>query len=717
MNIVRALDVALPELPERVIRRDTPKLDPRVITAEHIEESRLIVIAKLPGTDSVLRFIPEQWRLIQLFDGKRSMEDISELSSEAAGAYFSSDDVREIASFLYEQTDFICKTPIEKNIILKQELRGQRRQKRKRFQIPDFTDIVIQEWPNADRYISWLYPKAKFIYNSGFVLGTLILFALMVWMWADRFGEIWNDSFEFYNFFGKSAKDLIEFWFLFGAMAFFHETGHGLTCKHFGGNVEKMGFTLMYFAPSFFCDSSQAWIYGGKWQRVAVAIAGIWVDLILCFFATVIWWGTATGMAIHDLAYKVMMVTGIGVSLLNLNPLIKLDGYLIFSELVHEPDLKEKSTAYLSGLVRKKIFRLPVEVDFVPRRRRAFYVNYAILSGAYGYLLLSFLMVLTYHILRSYSPEWAFIPAIAAGYWVFKSRVHMLVKFMKLVYLDKRERVKAWLTPPRVALLSGVVLLVAFSPVWPDFIQAHFVLEAANKAIIRAQVAGTVHQVLIAEGQHVLSGQTLLELTNLQLQSQAAYSDADLRAASAEENQALLNYRNLGLAAYKRQASSELSRNLRSQSDLLHVSSPISGLVSNPRPQDLLGTHVNAGAQLVEVADTTTMRTRIFIPEFGMRDIRLGAEVRLQPEYRAWPLTTTLVEVGPVSTTIEPGLIPNEQLKGITPPRFYVGSGFLRNTGDLREGMSGTAKIFVSRKSLVELSWTFTHDLIDRKIW
>ena len=55
----------------------------------------------------------------------------------------------------------------------------------------------------------------------------------MVWMWADKFGEIWSDSFAFYNFTAKSTWDLVEFWFLFGAMAFFHETGHGLTCKHF----------------------------------------------------------------------------------------------------------------------------------------------------------------------------------------------------------------------------------------------------------------------------------------------------------------------------------------------------------------------------------------------------------------------------------------------------------------------------------------------------
>jgi putative peptide zinc metalloprotease protein len=717
MNIVQALDAALPDLPERVIRRDKPRLDVRVITKEHIEEGRAIIIAKLPGTDSVLRFIPEQWKLIQLFDGNRTYCEISELSAETTGAFFSEDDVQEIATFLYDNTDFICKTPLEKNMLLKQQLRGDRHKKRKRFRITDFTDITVTEWPNADRYITWLYPKVKIIFTPGFVFFSLFLFGVMVWMWTDKFGEVWDDSFQFYNFTAKSGKDLIEFWFLFAAMAFFHETGHGLTCKHFGANVEKMGFTLMYFAPSFFCDSSQAWIYGGKWQRIAVAIAGIWIDLIVCFIATLIWWGTTTGMAIHDLAYKVMMVTGIGVSLLNLNPLIKLDGYLIFSELTHESDLKEKSTVYLSGLVRKHIFGLPVELEFIPRRRRAFYVIYAILSGLYGYLLLSFLMLFTFHVLQSYTPEWAFVPAAAAGFWVFKSRIHMLVRFMKIVYLDKKERVRAWLTAPRVAAFSAIALLVFCLPLWPDFVEGRFVLEPAHKASIRVALGGTVARVTADEGQAVAAGQGLMELTNLPLQSAAEQANADLSVASAEANQALLHHDNFGPAEYRRQESSQRKLNFAEQVSRLRITSPIAGVVATPRLHDLLGMHLQAGTPIVEIADLSTMRARIYVPEFGMQYLRLGAQVRLHPESQAVPFTAVLLSVAPTSTTIEPGLIPKDQLKGITPPRFYIGSALLTNTGQLREGMSGTAKIFVTRRSLAEFTWIFARDLIDRKIW
>jgi len=388
MNIVRALDVALPEMPEQVVRRTPPKLDPRVIAKEHVEQGQQVVLVKMPGTDLVFRFAPIQWQLVQLFDGKRSFAEIAEQFQINTGTGISEDDVKELASFLQTDTQLLHKTAIERNITLQQELRSSR-SKRKKSHTVDFSDIIIKTWNNADDYITWLYPRVRFLFTPWFVWTSIAMFVLMGWMWWDRFGEIWNDSFAFYNFIQKNGTDLIQFWFLFGAMAAIHETAHGLVGKHFGAAIEKMGFSLMYFAPSFFCDATQVWVIGGKWARIATSIAGIWLDLVICFFATVVWWGTATGMAAHDWAYKIMMVTGIGVSILNLNPLIKLDGYLIFSEFVHEPALKESSTAYLSGWARKHIFRLPAEVPYVARRKRLFFVIYGILSGLYSYSLLS----------------------------------------------------------------------------------------------------------------------------------------------------------------------------------------------------------------------------------------------------------------------------------------------------------------------------------------
>jgi len=158
MNIVRALDVALPELPERVVRNIPPKLDPRVIAKEHIESGRTVVITKAPGSEFIFRFTPPQWELLRMFDGVRSHAAIAADFASETGTPISEDDVKELASYLQSESKLLIKTPVEQNIALQQELRSSRTKRRKSMAI-DFTDITIKVWHNADNYITWLYPR------------------------------------------------------------------------------------------------------------------------------------------------------------------------------------------------------------------------------------------------------------------------------------------------------------------------------------------------------------------------------------------------------------------------------------------------------------------------------------------------------------------------------------------------------------------------------
>lgn len=717
MNIVRALDVALPELPPQIIRKNPPKLDPRVIAKEHIEKGQAVVLTKMPGSEFVFRFTPVQWTLVQMFDGEHTHEEIAERFTSKTGTPVSTDEVRELSSFLQSDTKLLYKTPMEQNITLQEELRASRGKKRKRFAVKDLSDITLKTWDDADRYVTWLYPKVRFLFTPWFVWASIGMFIVMGWMWADRFAEVWADSFAFYNFTQKSGTDLIEFWFLFGAMAAIHETAHGLVGKHFGASIEKMGFSLLYFAPSFFCDSTQVWVVAGKWARIATAIAGIWLDLVVCVFATAVWWATPTGMPVHDFAYKVMMVTGVGVSLLNLNPLIKLDGYLIFSELVAEPSLKETATAYLSALSRKHIFGLPVEAPYVPRRKRPLYVAYGILSGLYSYSLLSFLMIVTYHILRSFTPEWAFLPALAIGFWVFKSRVKLLVAFMKTLYLDKKERVRSWLTPLRLAILSSAALGFSLLPIWPDLVDGPFVLQAGQVAVLRAAVPGTVTRVSVEEGAGVATGTPLLQLSNASIESESASAESELQQATARSNQAALVYADFAAAEQERQHRVR-NRDLANERNArLSVLSPISGVVVTPHTTDLLGRTVAEGDLLLEVNDLSQVRADLYIPEFEMHDVRLGQPVRLLVHGRVRPLSGVLSSIAPAYSTAE-ALIPRDQLQGINPPRYYVGTVLLANGGgQLSAGMTGAGKVVVAHRSLFGFAYRFSRDLVWRKIW
>ena len=151
MNILEALEVALPELPRQSAKQRFPQLDPRIIAREHVELGVPTVLAKVPGADNFIRFTPEQWKLIQLFDGHRSFAEIGEQSVGITGGLYSETDVRELAAFLQDNTDVFYKTPLEQNVTLHQKLRSQRQHRRGRFH--DLGDVPLADWKRADDYL------------------------------------------------------------------------------------------------------------------------------------------------------------------------------------------------------------------------------------------------------------------------------------------------------------------------------------------------------------------------------------------------------------------------------------------------------------------------------------------------------------------------------------------------------------------------------------
>lgn len=113
MNLAEALNAALPDLPDRKARVSYPKVDPGLIWQENTDDGEPVIVAMIRGRDSFFRFPPEQWNIIELFDGTRSWEDVAALHSELYGTRFDPDDLREFTSSL-DAVNFWYRTPLEK---------------------------------------------------------------------------------------------------------------------------------------------------------------------------------------------------------------------------------------------------------------------------------------------------------------------------------------------------------------------------------------------------------------------------------------------------------------------------------------------------------------------------------------------------------------------------------------------------------------------------
>ena len=479
-----------------------------------------------------------------------------------------------------------------------------------------------------------------------------------------------------------------------------------------------MGFNLLYLTPAFYTDATEIFVYGGKWERLMTIFWGAWSELLLCAIATPIWWGTVAGSFAHELAYKLMLITGLGVVFFNWNPLIKLDGYFLLTETLGFSMLKEDSTAFVVAWVKKHIWRLPVEVPYVPKKRRLGYAIYAITSGAYSYTLLYLVANFVGNIARSYSPEWGFVFGLAAGYRIFRSRIHMLVRFMHAVYLDKEKRVLSWFNAVRKAVTAAVLLALVFLPVWQESVRGRFYLEPAHRAVIRATVPGIVVAVYAEESESIQAGAPLISLRNPKLASSASRASADYRMARARSAQALLSYANFGSAEQQREQYGAASQASENQVQRLQITSPIAGQLMTPRLRDLVDSYVEAGREVAEVADLSTVLARIYVAESELGKLRVGAAVGLLFDSSFHPVRGVLESVAPTSSEIATGLIPPTSYKGISPPNFYVCVIRVNTEGEqVYEGLPGIAQIYGQRRSLAKLAWEDVRDFLSRKLW
>ena len=722
MNLVEALNVALPELPSKIVRKGAPRLDPRVSAREHLEGNVPVVFAHIPGSGEYFRFSPEQWTLIGLFDGLRSYEEIDAAYLKQTGVSLTADWIRNYATDL-EFTGFWYKTPQERNDAVMRKLAEARHfDVSKHLMIISVTDIRLPAW-DPDRYLARMERALRFVYSAWFTSLTLVLFAFMTYVFVDRWSEIGRDTLEFYTFTDKGFADIAKFWVMFLILVFWHETAHGITCKHFGGGVHQMGFNLVFLQPCFYVDISELWVYATRWQRVAAMLAGLWVELIFCALATIAWWGTAPGTSAHEYAYEIMLLTGVGSVLINMNPLIKLDGYYILTEILRIPDLKEQSTSLVTTWVKRNIFRLPVVVEYVPPRHRGLYVTYAILSGVYSYGLLFFVIEFARNVFRGYSTQWAFVPALLLAYFIFRSRIRALAGFMKILYLDKRELVLSLRKSPRVQAFAVAAALLFVAPVWHDSVDGRFLLEPAKHAVVRAPVPGVVERTAAEEGQSVLAGVPLVQLRNLAMETQAAGASADLQVATARSIQAQLNYKGVAFAEHEREQLAERSRIMNEQRRQLSLASPIDGVVLTPRLSDLVGSYVPAGTTVLEVADLSSMKARIYVSEVELRKIHEAAYARVYVDALNRSVPGKVSSVGPAATDVEEGVISQQQYKGMILPHYYAATMALANPdGALRIGMSGTARIYADRtwrerRSLAGFAWEQVRNFVQQKLW
>jgi putative peptide zinc metalloprotease protein len=721
MNLTEALDAALPEIPKtRLARTRPPRLDPDLIVREDVLDREPIIGIMQRGKGNFFRFQPVQWQLAQLFDGVRTFDEIADLFNSENAAALTVQDVKDFAAGL-DEAEFWYKTPQEKNIAMSERLRAQRYRRANRTTKVNLAHISFSAW-DPDGYLTWLDRVAgRYIYSYWAVLAVLVLFCFEAGVFVAKWNVLGPDIPLYFSFTNKSFLDFAEFWVLLFALGFVHETAHGLTCKHYGGEVHSMGLMFLYMTPCFFVDVTESWISATKIQRLATIIAGIWIEMTICGFAMIVWTNTQPGDFLHDFTYKVILITGIAVVVMNLNPLLKLDGYYFLTEIIGVHDLKERSTAFVSAWFQNRILRLPIDVPTIPRRRILLFALYAVVSGAYSYLLLFTVIRFTYNLTFRLLAEFALIPAGALAFFMFKSRLKALGGVMGQVW---NRNVSGFRMRPLSLAGLAALLILLFTPVLREREDAYFLVEPAETAAVHAPIDGRVESVFVGEGQSVRAGQPLLRISSNNASGLSSQAEAKDRSTRFQAFQAELQGHSIGTVAAGMEATARASSLAREAQSSLLITAPADTVVLTPDPEDLLNQWVGSGEPLLLLAsgEQSSGRrfVRLFIPTGALRRANPGQEVALAPPGQFSVIRLHLASLDGEAVALPSGLIAHQQYKGIEPPTFYsVRLPLPAGPGDtvLPLGMAGHAKIFGARRSIASRVVTLGLNLVRAHVW
>lgn len=299
-----------------------------------------------------------------------------------------------------------------------------------------------------------------------------------------------------------------------GLTKIIHELGHAVACKLLGGECREIGVMFLMGVPCLYCDVSDAWMMPNRWKRVLVSAAGMIAEIGLASFAMIVWVLMTPGPW-RDAALMVAVIGSFNTVLINGNPLLRYDGYFIFSDWVRVPNLGFEATEALRVGMRKVVWghkRAAKEADRTDARvaSDAFLVGYGLASATYRSVILVAIVYAIYRVTAGQGLAWF---AIAMAVLIFGRNQYLWWK--SIGRIPAGEPIGAGLRF-RSLVIRGVFIMLF---VWAWFtpfsrtITVPFSIRPAGHQALYVTVPGRIESSLAA-GTKVRRGEVVLTLAN-----------------------------------------------------------------------------------------------------------------------------------------------------------------------------------------------------------
>ena len=680
---------------------------------------QLCFVLKDPVTLRYFRLQPVEHFLARQFDGRRTARDLhGMLQQQFADSGLTVSDVLRFVGMLHEAHLLTGQGPAHA-----QWLATSGRKARRGRALDLFRNFLFFKMPlfNPDKLLNALDALLGPVVFSRWMGVAAILVVLaglgQVLAHADRLANLPYSL--------LSVQNLAILYAVFIGTKVFHEFGHGMAAKRFGAEVSQMGVMLFVFTPSFYCDTSDAWMIPSRRARLWINSGGVVVELVIAGLAALVWANTPADVLVNQVALNIMISCSVATLIFNANPLLRYDGYYFLADLLEIPNLMTKGREFIKYYVKKYVFGTsPVMPP--DRARLGVLIVYAMASSVYRWLVFFGIVGLLYYFFDQYGLGPIGVLLVVAYValtiaWPFVVAVKFLLK--QRWNFSRRLAYVSGACAAGVALLGGAACLP-----WNMTIRQPMVVVSQRDEPITVQSPGTIEAIEAEAGDRVAAGQVVLRLRDPALENQFA-------RATARRDEAMIDVDNAraanqpGAVAAATTAVDAFDKQLaiiRQRMDELVVRSPIDGVLIRDTPlRRLMGNYVQSGARLARVIDTGHLRAEVSLPQQQAALVSAGMGVRM----RLWADSGTVMEspVTRVSSRVSDQLL-HPALGSMSKGEVEVSpdaKGQMKSAGRrstvvidlpanaepfLADGMTGRAEITVSRTTVGGRIWRLLLD-------
>lgn len=406
-----------------------------------------------------------------------------------------------------------------------------------------------------------------------------------------------------------------------------HELGHAYTATRKGVRVNTMGVAFVVMTPILYTDVTDAWRLRNRRDKLAIDAAGVIVELALAGIALFLWAFAPDGPARSALFVTATTSLVMGL-LVNLNPLMRFDGYHLLADAWRKPNLQPRSNALACWWLRECLFALGhTPPESLPRRTRGLLIAYAIAVWIYRFFLFLGIALVVYHMFFK-----------ALGIILFAIEIIWFIALPVLNEMKEWWKMRAEIINTRRSAISALVLAAAIGFLvipWQGTVAVQGVATSDIETRIFAPRPARIAAVSIGDTAKVTAGdklvtldspdlthemattRTRIELTRLRLQRIAGDSSDRANRAVLEGDLARLETALAGI----------LSEQAR-----LIVRAPHDGAVRDMDRDLSVGEWIDGATPIARVVAARPPEVEAYIREEDLWRIAAGAAALFMPE-------------------------------------------------------------------------------------